>query len=509
MKQRSWLIPALALLKFILPFLFIHSSFELQRDEFLYYEQGQHLALGYLENPPLLSYLGWVSSLFGGAEFWIKFWPAFIGSLTLVITCLLTAELGGKWFAQLIAGAGIITGAFLRVHALFQPNILDIFFWTLSVYFLVRYLNTEKEKFVYAFIMTLALGFWSKYSVVFMAAALFAGLLLTPQRNVFRQPVLYKAIALGTFLILPNLWWQYQHRWPVFHHMRELQQTQLQFLSPLDFLKEQLLYLFPVVFIWMAGWVWLFRHWRFRALAWAYIFVIVLLLTGRGKSYYALGSYPMLLAAGGVAWETFSLNRRRLRIALPAIIVALTIPFIPLLLPFAGPQALAAFYRKTEFAKTGLLRWEDQRNHPLPQDFADMMGWKELTQKAERAYDSLPDATKKGVKIYCRNYGQAGALKFYGKDKDFRQKVFSDNGSFLLWIPERIHFQHLLFIGWKMPEKDDEVFNHFQHVNVIDSVSNLLSRQYGDKIIFFETIDSAGLRIAQEGLQQMKDEFER
>jgi len=58
------IIGLLALLKFLIPFVFIHPAFELQRDEYLYYQQGQHLDLGYLENPPLLSYLGWISSWF-------------------------------------------------------------------------------------------------------------------------------------------------------------------------------------------------------------------------------------------------------------------------------------------------------------------------------------------------------------------------------------------------------------------------------------------------------------
>ena len=60
-----------------------------------------------------------------------------------------------------------------------------------------------------------------------------------------------------------------------------------------------------------------------------------------------------------------------------------------------------------------------------------------------------------------------------------------------------------------MPDKDDEVFQHFEKVTIIDSVSNPLSRQYGDKIIFFESIDSTGLRLAQEGLKEMKKEFNR
>jgi 4-amino-4-deoxy-L-arabinose transferase-like glycosyltransferase len=99
------IIGLLALLKFLIPFVFIHPTFELQRDEYLYYQQGQHLDLGYLENPPLLSYLGWISSWFGNQEWLIRFWPALIGALTIIVTCLIAARVGGRSFAQFLAGS--------------------------------------------------------------------------------------------------------------------------------------------------------------------------------------------------------------------------------------------------------------------------------------------------------------------------------------------------------------------------------------------------------------------
>ncbi|HEX6849090.1 MAG TPA: hypothetical protein VF144_19030, partial [Chitinophagaceae bacterium] len=122
---------------------------------------------------------------------------------------------------------------------------------------------------------------------------------------------------------------------------------------------------------------------------------------------------------------------------------------------------------------------------------------------------SLPDSIKNNTGIYCRHYGFAGSLKFYGKDKLFRSKVISDNGSFLLWIPDDITFKHLIFLGRRMPDKDDEVFQHFEKVTIVDSITNKLSRQYRDKIIFFENIDAAGIKLAQDGLKEMKNEFIR
>jgi hypothetical protein len=218
----------------------------------------------------------------------------------------------------------------------------------------------------------------------------------------------------------------------------------------------------------------------------------------------------MLLAAGAVSLEKWSATKTWFRYAAPILIIALTIPFIPLLLPLWKPDKLASFYKKNGIDKTGLLKWEDQRDHPLPQDFADMLGWKELAEKAENAFNiGLPDSVRSNTVIYCRNYGQAGALKFYSKDTYFKNRVISDNGSFLLWIPDTLSFRHLLFIGKILPGKNDEVFNHFEDRIVLDSVADPLSRQYGDKIVLFRNADNKAYKLARQGLNEKKKEFNR
>ena len=499
----------LVAIKLLLPVLLQHEMYELQRDEYLYYQQGQHLSAGFLENPPLIALLGTITAWMGGAEWMLKLWPLIFGALTVILTCLIAAEFGGNRFAQFLAGFGMLTGAYMRMHYLFQPNFLDIFSWTLALYFLLRYINTKQNYFLYLLAIAIAIGWYSKYSILFLAVAMAASVLLTRHRKIITNKHLYFSLLILLLLIVPNIYWQYTHNWPLFHHMEELQSTQLKFLSPLDFIKDQFLYLLPVVFIWIAGLFWVFKTKPYAVFGWTYIWVIILLLAGSGKSYYAMGIYPMLLAAGGVAIEKFSLRYTWFRISIPVIVVLLTLPFIPMLLPLWEPPKLAAFYQKYEVEKTGLLKWEDQENHALPQDFADMIGWKELTQKTESFFQTLPDSIKDNTIVFTDSYGQAGSLKFYGKDAEFRAKVFSDNGSNLLWIPDDFNFKHIIVIDRSKPGADDEVFNHFEKSFFVDSVTNQYSRQLGDKIFFYQGANSETSKMASIALQQMKKKFSR
>jgi hypothetical protein len=233
----------------------------------------------------------------------------------------------------------------------------------------------------------------------------------------------------------------------------------------------------------------------------------MLVMAGSGKGYYTLGAYPMLLAAGGVWLETITAKNTAWRYAIVVFILCSSILLVPLLLPVQSPHNMQAFNNRLHLEQAGLLKWEDQENHPLQQDFADMLGWKELTSKTESFYASLPDSMKNNTLVYCRNYGEAGALTYYGRSGDFRSKVICDNGTFLLWIPDRVWFQHLVFIGSDIPGSDDEVFRHFESMQVIDSIANPLAREYRTRIILFRNADDSARVLAARELDRMKSEF--
>lgn len=508
--KQNKVIVSLAILKFLLPFLLQHPSYQMHRDEFLYLEQGHHLAWGFMEVPPLLSIFAWLTHLFGSGFFWVKFWPALFGGLNVLIVGKLVSEMGGKVFAQCLAGVCLITGSYLRVHYLFQPNFLEIFFWSLSALMLVRYIHSNQNKYVYYLAISLAFSFLSKYSASFFIAGILVGLLLTRESKLLLNRHLYLAIAIAALIILPNLIWQYLHKWPVVTHMKELRETQLQFISPADFLLNQVLMHLPCFFVWFGGLMWLLfsaAAKRYRIIAFIYLTVVTLLAITNGKDYYTLGAYPMLFAAGGVWFEKITEAKMYwLRYVGVVVMLVLFIPIIPLALPVWEPGKLAAYYQKMKLNKTGALKWEDLEQHELPQDFADMISWKELGEKVSKVYSSLPEEDKKRTLIYCRNYALAGATIYHGKGLP---QVTTDNASFLFWMPEKYDVKNILFVGHNIPKTDDMVFQQFESVTVMDSITTPMAREKGVKIILFKNGNEKVTPMIEAGIKQMKDEFRR
>ena len=510
MKKEYRFLFVLAAIKFILPFILQNHYYEPQRDEFLYLAEAHHMAWGYMEVPPLLSVFAWVTNLFGTSAFWLKFWPSLFGVFTFLIVGKIIISLGGKALALFLGFLPFILGAYLRIHFLFQPNFLEIFFWTMIAYSILRFLQTQKNLWLYIFGISAGLGMLSKYSVAFFIISILFGLLITPHRKIFLNKHFYLSALIAFLIFLPNLLWQYFNHFPVIFHMKELHQFQLQYVEPSGFLLDQILMNLSCVFIWMAGLYFtiLKEKGKYRIFAWAYLFVILILLYFQGKSYYALGVYPVLFAFGAVHLERFATQHSRgWKYAFIAIPFVLGIPTIPLLLPTWQPKKLAAYYETMHMDKTGLLKWEDLKNHPLPQDFADMTGWKEMTEKTAKAYATLSEEEKKHTIIFADNYGQAGAINYYGK-KHGLPTAYSDNASFLYWLPGSIHLDNLILITDDKEEMQHAFIKEFSSAVISDSITNNYSRENGSLIIILKGANEKMNQIFREKIKKDREQFQ-
>jgi hypothetical protein len=499
MKKNNGIILFFSILKFLIPFLFIHGEFELHRDEYLYLSDARHLAWGFIEIPPLLALLGRISLFFGNSYYAVYFWGSLFGALTTMVIGKIVIRLKGNEYAVFIACLAFLVSGFLRMHILFQPNFLDVFFWTLSSYFIICWIQTDDKRYIYYIGICFALGMLSKYTAAFFILGFWVSVLLTPQRKWLANKHFYFAMLISLLIALPNFLWQINHGFPVMHHMKLLENQQLQYLSRPKFLLDQVINTLPCFIIWLLGLYWLFftsNGRRFIAIGIIYLVVIFLLLLARGKSYYAMGMYPALFGIGGLVLEKVILrkNWKVLKWAVPISMLIIVIPVFPVALPFASPAQLEKIYHATGSDKWGVLNWEDGKTHALPQDFADMLGWKEMAVKVNQAWLTLDSNEQRHTLIFCDNYGQAGAVNYFGKPFGLPE-AYSDNASFLYWLPENLHIDNMILVTDDQEEMQHPFMHDFKTATLFDSVVNPYAREKGSLIIV--------LKGANEGFNKM------
>jgi hypothetical protein len=507
MKKSNRLLYFLALLKIIIPYLLQNPVYEPHRDEFLYLAEGRHLAWGFMEVPPMLSVFAWLIHILGDGMFWVKLVPSLFGAATFIVAGKIVQSLGGKNFALILLFLPFIFGAYLRLFFLFQPNPPEVFFWTMIAYSFICFTQTKENKWLYVFGVSVGLGMLSKYSVAFYTTSILLGLLCTEHRTVFMNKHFWYASLTGFIIFIPNLIWQYQNHFPVIVHMNELQQTQLQYINPWSFLIDQLLMNIACLFIWFRGLLFTIINKQYRFIGLAYVFVIILLLLGHGKNYYALGVYPTLFAFGATALEKVTMSKERfLRYVFIIVPVVVGTYFIPILLPILPPKPLADLYASTYMVKTGFLKWEDHKDHPLPQDFSDMLGWEEMAQKVAKAYSMLSDSEKKDAVIFCNNYGMAGAVSYYAPKYHLPQ-AYSDNASFLYWMPANMRMKNFVLVSDDPDEKKHDFAKGFKSVTKIDSITTAYARERGDYIYLFIGADENFEKFFKDKIAKDKAEF--
>jgi hypothetical protein len=174
------------------------------------------------------------------------------------------------------------------------------------------------------------------------------------------------------------------------------------------------------------------------------ISLAILLLAG-GRFYYLAGAYPMLFASGAVAMEGW-LERpgwRGLRWGYPALL-AVTGGVVALnTLPLLPPES---YVRYTHFIGLSQPKFEHRQASELPQFLADRFGWPEMATAVARVYDALPADERAKTGIFAQNYGEAGAIDFYGPRLGL-PKAISGHDTYWIWGPRKYTGQSMIVLG--------------------------------------------------------------
>ncbi|SHM61868.1 Dolichyl-phosphate-mannose-protein mannosyltransferase [Chitinophaga jiangningensis] len=485
MKKRTLILAGFIILKFLIQYLVISPAYDLQRDEYLHLDQAHHPAWGYLSVPPVTSWISYIILLMGNSVFWIKFFPALFGAITIWIIWKAIETLGGDLFA-LVTGATCITfSVLLGLNTLYQPNSLDVLCWAAFYYCVIKYIKTEQPRWLYFGAVVFAAGFLNKYNMVFLLLGIAPAMLISPQRKIFTQKHFYVALALGLILISPNLLWQYQNSFPVVHHMKELAERQLVHVDRVGFLKSQVLYFIGSSVAILAGLFALlfYKPFRpYRLFFGSFFFTIFIFLYFRAKDYYAIGLYPIYISFGAVYLSHILATgwQRYLRPVLIIIPLLFFIPMYQVAFPNNSPEYI--MQHQERYQRLGRLRWEDGRDHDIPQDYADMLGWKELAHKVDSIYTGVAASGK--TLVLCDNYGQAGAINYYTKQGI---KAVSFNADYVNWFDLSVPYTNLIRVKdyQEQYEELQESAPFFQTGVAADSITNRFAREHGATIFVF------------------------
>lgn len=469
--------------KFLIHYQLISPVYDLHRDEYLHLDQGRHLAWGYLSVPPVTSWFSWLIIQLGNSVFWVKFFPALFGAAILLVVWKTVEALNGGLFAKSLAAVAVLFSVLMRLNILFQPNSLDVLCWTILLYFIIRFIQTNQTNWLYGAAVAVAFGFLNKYNIAFLVLGLLPALIVFKQWQILGSKHLYLAALLAIVLISPNLIWQYQNGFPVIHHMQLLAKYQLTYVSRIDFLKEQLLYFFSGIFLLIAAFISFFRytpHRPYSFLFWMLVFTLAIYTYMKAKAYYAIGLYPIFLPFGAVYLEQLLENgkTRYLRPALLCLPILLFIPLLNLVFPIKSPDVIQQ--NLAPMKAMGLLRWEDGKDHTLPQDFADMLGWRELAQKVDLAMAQLDPET---TLVLCDNYGQAGAINFYSKQPNMQAVTM--NADYIDWFPWERDWQHVILVSESLYDDDPDRSAErplFDTVYQAGKIENEFAREFGSTI---------------------------
>ena len=414
-----------------------NGDYDYHRDELYFIVCGQRPDWGYVDQPPLVPLLAsLMHALFPDSLTMFRLIPALAHAGTVALTAETARKLGGGNWAQLLAGmAAFLCPLLLAFGTIFYTDSLQPIAWLFCAYALISIIRDGNERWWLPMGLVIGLAFMAKYIIQFWVVALLIGLLLTSARGRLARPGPYVAAVAAALIVLPNLLWQWDHGWPFLELATAVAEGKNAVYAPWTFVLIQMRDLNPVTApIWLAGLA-AFAFWdRFadlRAIAIAYLLLLVAMIVLHAKSYFSSGAYPVLFAGGAVALEAW-LTSRRVRAALLVGFVLLSVPLLPFVVPLLPIERFAAYQDFLGLAPEGTDK--NRALGRLPQFYAEMSGWRELAALVGHAYQSLSPEERADAVFFADNYGEAAAVDIFAKPWGLPPSIGAHN-NYYLWGP--------------------------------------------------------------------------
>jgi hypothetical protein len=405
------------------------------RDELYFVSAGQRLAWGYPDQPTFAPLIARLATELAPQNLLVLRLPSLLAMALLVMCAAAFARLldGGR-AAQLLTASTVAASVVVMTlgHRLSTAT-FDTLAWT-AVLLVVGYALRDERPRLWLLAGVLAgLGLNNKTAVVVLLFALLLGVLLVPGcRSQLRTPYPWLGGLIAALLWLPNLIWQMRNGWPVLALGADISEEFGGVAGRLGLLGQALAMFSPVIaIVWIYGLVQLFREqaWaKLRPIGVAFLVSTVVFLVAGGKGYYLAGAIVPLVAAGCTALAARWPPRRL--IAAGVVLAASAAVAWPAFIPVLPVRAYASSFYPA-----------------LDSDQLETIGWPEFADTVRTTVESLPADERITAVVFTRNYGEAGALEWYGLGRP----VLSGHNAFGDWGPPPEGSRPVIVIGLADP----------------------------------------------------------
>ncbi len=443
-------------LNFILH-MFTNKQYGLFFDEYYYYSMSGHLALGYMDVPPVTGWLMALSRmLMGDSITAMHVFPALAGSFAMLFAALTARKMGGGRFAQVLAAAAVMFApVFMTFFGMFTYDAFDQLMSAIVVFMTAKIIKGETAPRTWILLgLAAGIGLMVKITMGFLLICLVTGILLTKARKYLASKWFWISISIAALCCVPFIIWQAAHGFPIIEYLLAYKGARTVSPSAVLLLQYIFVVMNPIsVLLWLGGLVLLFtRRGRiFRPFAWAFLAYFTLAAILSVKFYALAGALLPLLAFGSVCLEKNFRNaplpldqtddiavqppegkKRRIALTLKAAYLAavclLGAAFVPVCFPVLSPGDTADYNKAIGYSE--YVTWDTIPFTGVPTYFAGRLGWDELAKSASEVYHSLPEGDRKKCGVYCSLYGAVGAMDYYGKKYGLPPAVSANMGAY-------------------------------------------------------------------------------
>jgi len=438
-------------------------------DELYFLAAADHLDWGYVDFPPLIALVGWLLRHSTGVSLIaIHTVSALAGAATVILTGMIARELGARVYGIALACTGFMAAAaFWVFNHLFSMNMFEPLLWMALACIVLRLINTGNQRLWLWFGVIAGIGMENKYSIAIFGFALVVALLFTPERRALAQRWIWIGGAIALAIWLPNAIWQTQRGWPFAEFIHNVHMSGRDVShSPLTYFMSQIMMLVPTTFpLWFGGLLWLLWNRKYRLLGIAYLVALAVMIADKGKDYYLAPIYPLLFAAGAVAFERWAQQRTWAKAAAIVILAVPTTLLLPVVVPVLPIESYVRYQSKLPFKLP-----VTERAHAraaVPHHYAWDFGWEEMVAQVAKAWNSLTPEERAKAAIVGENFGEAGAIDLLGPKYGLPHALSGHQNNWY-WGPPNWEPETYIIVGSDVEGERE----HFQDVQVFAELYN-------------------------------------